>query len=182
MRRWSLNAAWRPALIVLGFASLLPALAAAAPGTPGDEAEAARRGGEAVEGEVDARPPPPPGAGKVELERLLRLPESFRTEAERRGGETAVAWRARFQQARHDLEQARLELARVDKELDSVSDSSSAWQVSAPGSDNPELSPLSFRLRQQVKDQRREIIASERRLRALEVEADLADVPPGWRE
>ena len=41
---------------------------------------------------------------------------------------------------------------------------------------------MSFRLRQQVKDQRAEIVASERRLRALEVEADLAQVPSDWRE
>ena len=74
------------------------------------------------------------------------------------------------------------ELAQIEEELDSASESSSAWQVSAPGSDSPETSPLSFRLRQQVKDQRAEILASERQLRALEVEADLAAVPPGWRE
>jgi hypothetical protein len=118
----------------------------------------------------------------VELERLLQLPDGFGADVQTRGGATAGKWRARFQRVREEIDTARSELAQVEQQLDSASKSSSAWQVSAPGSDSPETSPLSFRLRQQVKDQRAEIVASERRLRALEVEADLAQVPSDWRE
>jgi hypothetical protein len=133
-------------------------------------------------GEIDARPEPATDVVPVELERLLQLPDGFGTEPQTRGGATASRWRGRFQRVREDLAAARAELEQVEKQLESASESSSAWQVSAPGSDSPETSPLSFRLRQQVKDQRSQIEASERQLRALQVEADLAQVPSDWRE
>jgi len=160
--------------------SLLVVVSSVALASPGEPVEAPAGGGRR-EAEVDARPAPPEPA-PVDLDRLLRLPDGFNAEVERRGGVTAAEWRSRFRQAREHLEQARVELARVEEQLDAASDSSSAWQVSAPGSDSPETSPLSFRLRQQVKEQRADITASERQLRALEVEADLADVPAEWRE
>ena len=150
-------------------------------GSPGDVALASGEISGGGGDEVDARPPPSQGDAPVDLDRLLRLPEGFGSEIERRAGATPGEWRARFETARSDVEEARRELARLEKELDSTSESSSSWQISAPGADNPETSPLSFRLRQDVKDQRGEIDASERRLRALDVEADLADVPADWR-
>jgi hypothetical protein len=161
--------------LALGFG-----LAAVSQAAPGEEPGIASDAG--PEREIDARPPPDTAAAPVELERLLQLPDGFGADVQTRGGATADKWRSRFRRAREEIETARSELARVEKELDSASESSSAWQVSAPGSDSPETSPLSFRLRQQVKDQRTKIAASERQLRALEIDADLSQVPSDWRE
>jgi hypothetical protein len=131
--------------------------------------------------EVDARPGVDPSAPTVDLDNLLKLPEGFGAEVETRQGATKVAWLGRFERARKDLDEARVALARVERELESASGSSSSWQVSAPGASNAENSPLSFKLRQDVKEQRALITDAERRLRALEVEADLASVPRDWR-
>jgi hypothetical protein len=132
---------------------------------------------------VDASPEPaPPPGPPVALDQLLRLPNSFEADVDRRGGATASEWKGRFAGVREEIEDARLQLARTEQELDQVSDSSSAWQVSAPGSNDPQTSPLSLRLRQQIKEQRARIDEAERRLRALSVEADLAAVPAEWRQ
>ena len=53
--------------------------------------------------------------------------------------------------------------------------------MSAPGTTTPENSPLSFKLRVEIKRRREEITQAERELRKLEIEADLADVPADWR-
>jgi len=128
-------------------------------------------------GPGDAAPP-----REVDLDDLLRLPSGYGAEVERRGGATASEWRARFGSARQEIEDARKKLAELDAELDKASGSASAWQVSAPGSSDPQASPLSLRLRQDIKAERARIEEGERQLRALEVQADLAAVPPAWRE
>jgi hypothetical protein len=171
--RWGSGRSWIPGLW------LLTAIIAI---SPGDSVAAPGEASGSPGAEIDARPLPSQVDAPVDLDRLLRLPEGFGSEIQRRGGATPGEWRARFETARLDIEGARRELARLEKELGSASESSSAWQISAPGADSPENSPLSFRLRQEVKDQRGEITASERRLRALDVEADLADVPADWRK
>lgn len=131
--------------------------------------------------EVDARPGPAPPTDPVALDSLLKLPDGFGEKVEVRQGATRLQWSERFGRVRTDLEEARQKLAEAEKELDSASGTSSAWQVSAPGAAAPEASPLSFRLRQAVKTQRNAIEDAERRLRALDVEADLAGVPQEWR-
>lgn len=56
-----------------------------------------------------------------------------------------------------------------------------AWQMSAPGAPaGSETSPMSFRLRQELRRQRDELASAERRLTELEVEANLAGVPEEW--
>ncbi len=198
---WSFLPTTRPWFACPAVARTGPVLALALALAPGAVVHAAPEGAPAVEsgdpgaesgldrgtelsraGEVDARPEPATEVVPVELERLLQLPDGFGSGPQTRGGGTARKWRTRFQRVREDLAVARAELAEVERQLDSAAESSSAWQVSAPGSDSPETSPLSFRLRQQVKDQRSQIEASQRRLRALQVEADLAQVPSDWRE
>ena len=56
------------------------------------------------------------------------------------------------------------------------------WQMGAPGVQvtNPEDSPVSHELRQEIRRQRDEIERLERRLRELGVEAKLAGVPDEW--
>jgi hypothetical protein len=118
----------------------------------------------------------------VGLDKLLRLPNSFEADIDRRGGATASQWRLRFQKARDGVEEAKKQLAKTEQELDKISVSSTSWQVSAPGASDPQTSPLSLRLRQDVKGHRLEIEEAERALRSLDVGADLAAVPAEWRE
>jgi hypothetical protein len=123
-----------------------------------------------------------PAVPELALDDLLSLPTGYRAEVERRAGGTATEWRERFTEARKTLEDAKLALAKTETELDQVAQGSSAWQVSAPGSSDPQVSPLSLRLREQVRGYREAIKFGVRALRVLTVEADLASVPSGWRE
>ena len=45
----------------------------------------------------------------------------------------------------------------------------------------PSASPLSFKLRQKLKEDRESLEEAERALRELRIEADLAGVPLDWR-
>ena len=55
------------------------------------------------------------------------------------------------------------------------------WQMAAPGAKaGTETSPMSYRLRQELRRQREELASAERRLTDLEVEANLAGVPEEW--
>lgn len=129
----------------------------------------------AVEQPVDAPP-------EVPLNDLLGLPSGYAPEVERRGGATQGQWRDRFVLVRDRIQESKRLLAKAEKELDSVSETSSAWQVAAPGSSDPQTSPLSLRLREEVRGHRESIEVAERELRALDVQADLASVPQEWRE
>jgi len=121
-------------------------------------------------------------APEVGLDQLLRLPNSYEADVDRRSGANESQWRTRFAEARQELADARKRLAEIEQELQNASQASSGWAVAAPGSTDPEASPLSLRLRQEVREQRDRIAEAERRLRQLDVEADLAAVPPEWRE
>jgi predicted nucleic acid-binding Zn-ribbon protein len=123
---------------------------------------------------------PPP---QVDLERLLRLPRSYDASVPRYGGATQVEWRERFAKAQRDLDLASVALEEVEEELKSMANESSQWQVSAPGqTQSSETSPLSFRLREEIRRQREEVARAQKRERSLDIEADLADVPEEWRE
>ena len=125
--------------------------------------------------------PAPDAVPQVALDDLLSLPSGYQADLERRAGATQAEWRDRFAESRNKLEDAKQRLADAEEELDQVSETSSAWQVAAPGSREPQTSPLSLRLRDEVRGQRRAIDLAERELRALDVEADLASVPQAWR-
>ncbi len=125
---------------------------------------------------------PPDAVPQVALDDLLSLPSGYQTDVQRRAGATQSEWRARFAESRTKLTQAKQQLARAEEELNQLSETSSGWQVAAPGSRDPQASPLSLRLRDEVRGQRRTIDVAERELRALDVQADLASVPQEWRE
>jgi hypothetical protein len=129
---------------------------------------------------AQAEDPPAPEA--VELERLLKLPESFDAGGERLGGGTAADWRSRFREARGAVEKAQEALKAAQEELESLAGESSQYQVAAPGTVTPELSPVSYRLREEIRRQREEVLGEEKRLRSLEIEANLANIPPDWWE
>ena len=129
-----------------------------------------------------ARQAADPAPETVELERLLKLPESFDAGGERLGGGTAADWRSQFREARGELEKAQEALKAAQEELESLAGESSQYQVAAPGTVTPELSPVSYRLREEIRRQREEVVRGEKRLRSLEIRANLANVPPDWRE
>ena len=133
----------------------------------------------------DASPPPPAqGAAKpVDLERLLKLPSSVEYDVEKKGGATKTEWRARFQQARDEVQKARAGLEKAEKALESGAEKS-PWSVAPPGvqATTQTESTANFSLSQDVKHQREEVKRTETHLRDLEIEANLAGVPADWRE
>ncbi len=167
----------RVATWILG--GLLLGLGAAAP--VGAQGDGASDSPDAGDGEVLVPRQGEDPAPDVGLDDLLRLPEGFGAGVTERGGATRLEWSSRFETARTDVAEARKRLEQLNAELDRTSESSSSWQVSAPGASDPQTSPLSMRLREEIKTQRSAIEEAERRLRSLHVEADLASVPPEWR-
>ncbi|HME69586.1 MAG TPA: hypothetical protein VKM54_06925 [Myxococcota bacterium] len=135
---------------------------------------------------ADDTPPPPPPSGPakpVDLERLLKLPSSVEFDVEKKGGATKTEWRARFQQARDEIQKARAGLEKAEKALETGAEKS-PWSVAPPGvqATTQNESTANFSLTQEVKHQREEVKRTEKHLRDLEVEANLAGVPADWRE
>jgi hypothetical protein len=120
----------------------------------------------------------------VSLDRLLKLPDGFGTESERRAGATASEWRSRFEATERAVTDARDALARAQAELEAAAGESGDWQLTPPGASGPprtDESTVSFRLRQEVRRRREQLEQAERSSRQLEIEADLAGVPEDWR-
>jgi hypothetical protein len=119
----------------------------------------------------------------VELDQLLRLPNTLDFREERKGGAGASDWRRRFREAEGRIEAARAKLAQVETDLDSAAEGGgSQWQIAPPGQTaSSDTGPLSFRLREELRRTRADLEEAERQLRALAVEADLAEVPEAWR-
>jgi hypothetical protein len=130
----------------------------------------------------EAAPPP-----KVDLERLLQLPTSLDLEPAARGSANKAEWRERFDTAHSELVAARKALAETQAKLAEVAGSSSAWQMGAPGLGGVDPgrgsrdNPLDFDLSAEMRRNREEVARAERRLAELEIEANLASVPPDWR-
>jgi len=137
------------------------------------------------------------GAGSdspvVPLNDLLKLPPTLIVPGhlERYGGATKPEWRARFADAREDVVKAKKNLAKFRKTLEEKVGDAGAWRMSAPGigDTNPQdrdpqinpNAPADYKLSQQVRRGREEVDRSGRSLQDLEVEANLAGVPEGWR-
>ncbi len=133
-------------------------------------------------GRISAADEPP----AVDLDRLLQLPPSEPSihGNPRPGGATRSQWRTRFSEARGDVEKARMALAVAKKELEELAGDSAAWQMAVPGGqpDSNENSPVSFRLIQEIRRQREEVEHGQRRIKDLQVEANLAGVPDEWSQ
>jgi hypothetical protein len=125
----------------------------------------------------------------VALDQLLRLPPPTRAMAvespDRPGGANQAEWRTRFAEARQEIAQAEEALSDAKTKLAKVSTSSGQWQMAAPGlggkaNENPQNSPVSFQLHQEIRRQREEIERGQHKLQELKVEASLAGVPEEW--
>ncbi|MDG2335430.1 MAG: hypothetical protein P8Q97_14515 [Myxococcota bacterium] len=120
-----------------------------------------------------------PGLG---LDSLLKLPSSWSGEEERRQGMTSSQWRARFAELANEREETEASLAEARGELDGMSsDGGGQWKMGAPGSNNTEVSPMSFKHREQIRDGKEKLQQLRLRQRDLSIEADIAGVPESWR-
>jgi len=139
-------------------------------------------GSSAAEGEaapVEAAEPAPP----VAYDALFRLPSDTGSRPGEGAGLDRKRWEDRFAAVRTDLGEARAALARTQTELEAIARNTESWQMAAPGAQpTAENSPVSYKLRQDIRRHREAVGRAERRLRELEVEASLAGVPPDWRE
>ncbi len=125
-----------------------------------------------------------PAPSPVGLDALLRLPAQSPTPAQGPVGPgDRKEWEARFAAARAELEAARAALSASQAELGELASGGNAWQMAPPGAGaNPENSPVSFKLRQDIRRQRDEVAEAERALTELRIEANLAGVPEDWQD
>jgi len=181
-------------------ASLLAGVLMLAPAFPaaGQTEDSAAEGeeGEPEALRVPSRTPGDPPRGRDDsrgegpgIDSLLQLPNGFMSERSRPvAGAGESEWRRRFERSVGELAAAKRKLDKTKSELDEVAESGGAnqWSVAPPGGgggggSSPASSPLSFKLRQQLKDDRDAVEQAERALRELRIEADLAGVPQSWR-
>lgn len=127
-----------------------------------------------------------PDVPKVSFDQLFKLPNDTSPvkSAERRvSGANRSQWEERFRKARTDLLEAQRSLRKAQGELEEMASKADAWQLTAPGAQvTPENSPVSFKLRQEIRGYREDIERLEAALTELRIEANLAGVPAAWQE
>lgn len=123
---------------------------------------------------------PTPGA-EVALDQLLTLPSDRTFAVEKKGGLTRGEWRSRYGEVRGDLAKERAAYEQTQAKLEDAA--GSAWSVNPiPGSEQDvSRNPVDFQLRTQLRKHRDEIERLERKIRQLDIEANLAQVPDDWR-
>lgn len=128
--------------------------------------------------------PAPTAGGEVELDQLLQLPSSMSFDNDTRNGANSNAWRSRFRAAHKEVSAAQEALAKTRTELDSQASTGggSQWQMAPPGANNTEVTPMNFKLREDLRTGRERLEEAENKLRALIIQADLAGVPEAWRQ
>ncbi len=133
-------------------------------------------GAVAADGEVESPP------GSVTLDQLLTLPSALPADSGQRAGQTRAEWNSRFAEAESAVETAKTDL---DESLDKLSElvgRKGNWKIAAPGVQAAvdDDSPADYGLKQQIRRNREEVVRTERALRDLIVEANLAGVPKNW--
>jgi hypothetical protein len=138
----------------------------------------------AAESETDGQAASAEVEAPVDLETLLRLPDSYRTVSERRGGIEKGEWQARFGEARGNVGAKNADLDRLQEKLSGLASTGGQWQAGAPGLASPDSQhqTLSYKLRQELRGARTAIDEAERGMLELGVQADLAGVPDDWRQ
>ena len=121
-----------------------------------------------------------PSAG-VALDQLLTLPLDRTYSVERKGGLTRGEWRARYGEVRAEVQKQRTALDETERKMEDVG--GGQWSVNPiPGADSDSTrSPIDFQLRSELRRHREELERLERKLRQLDIEADLAGAPEEWR-
>jgi hypothetical protein len=125
----------------------------------------------------------PEAVPDIGLENLLKLPSSWKGNEEKRQGMTAAQWRARFAELADEREQTERGLEEARRELDGMvgEGGTGPWQMGAPGSNNTEVTPMSFKHRELIRDGKERLEEIRYKERTLSIEADMAGVPPTWR-
>jgi hypothetical protein len=104
-----------------------------------------------------------PEGDPVELDTLLHLPSGFGSRTPKGvAGASESEWRRRFSKADRELAEARMSLQKTKKELDEVAvgGGGSQWSIAPPGGgggggdSSPSSSPMSFKLRQKLREDR----------------------------
>lgn len=186
MKRTTRSGTFRPAVLVLVFwLASIPTSADEVDARVEGAAAAARK---ASDPELPIQNPSGPEGDSFDLEPLLHLPSGFvTTQTQSVAGASESEWRRRFATAVEELSEAHAKLTVTKRELDGLAKGggSSQWAIAPPGGSasevGPSTSPLSFKLRQQLRSDRERIEDREKALRDLRIEADLAGVPQGWR-
>jgi hypothetical protein len=131
-------------------------------------------------GSAVATPQQPAGTG-VALDQLLTLPSNRSYTVERKGGLTRGEWRTRYGEVRGDLAKERGAYEETQAKLEDAA--GGQWSVNPiPGAEqDTSKNPVDFQLRTQLRRHREEIDRLERKLRQLDIEANLAGVPEEWR-
>lgn len=126
-------------------------------------------------------PAAPPAEAVPKLDKLLRLPSGVAYDVERKGGAGRLEWKERFADARKDIASAKKEADAVSGKLEKAAVNSDQWRFVPPGGDVTAENQDNIRLRMDLEKRREELARAERRLKDLEVEANLAAVPEDWR-
>ena len=136
--------------------------------------------GEASESDGSPSPAPVP---EVRLESLLKLPSSWNGGEVKRQGLSAGQWRARFSELAEERLAVEQGVDEARDELDGMVEGGTGgpWQMAAPGSNNTEVTPMSFKHRELIRDGKEQLTNIRRRERSLHIEADIAGVPSTWR-
>jgi len=137
----------------------------------------AASGEDGTSGDPALEAPQPAG-----LDRLLKLPAGQSYGVDRRGGLSRGEWRTRFVEIQDALETEHKGLLEAEARLDETAGSASNWQMApVPGMQPSPDAPLDYQLRVSIRRHKSEIERLERKLKQLEIEANLAGVPPEWR-
>lgn len=115
------------------------------------------------------------------LDRLMKLPDSVDYDVERRGGATRTEWRSRFSEAREAAATAKKDLDLAMAKLEKAAAGSDQWRFVPPGGDVTAENQDNVRLRMDVTKKREALAYADKRLKDLDVEANLASVPADWR-
>ena len=115
---------------------------------------------------------------KLSLDRLLRVPPPSVESSPLRGGKDRERWQQEFATVRAEITELEVDIRKAQEEL--RASSGDDWQFSPTGG-GPTQDPEVLKLSSSLRRDRQSLQAARQRLRELEVEASLAEVPDPWR-
>ena len=122
--------------------------------------------------------PSEPVKPKLSLDRLLRVPPPSVESSALRGGKDRERWQQEFATVRAEIAELEEEIRKTQDEL--RASSGGDWLFSPTGG-GPTQDPEVLKLSSSLRRDRSSIQAARQRLRELDVEASLAEVPDSWR-